>query len=141
MAKAMIEVTAEKKAFYAENGYLLIKGLVSAEGIAELKERLEAYMYDRLPIPEGVKIQVEPRVERGEVPWPERRGDAYRKIDRLVVHDDCFSRARHHAGSRGAHASSDWQREPEALSRLGAYETGAGWLSQRDAPGFSLLAD
>ena len=101
MAKAITEVTAEEKAFYAENGYLLIKGLVSAEGIAELKERLEAYMYDRLPIPEGVNIQVEPRVERGEVPWPERRGDAYRKIDRLVIHDDTLSRFRHHAGSRG----------------------------------------
>ena len=141
MAKAMIEVTAEEKAFYAENGYLLIKGLVSAEGIAELKERLEAYMYDRLPIPEGVKIQVEPRVERGEVPWPaatRRRlsqDRSTRRSRRLL------SRARHFAGSRGAHASSDWQREPEAFSRLGAYETGAGWLSQRDAPGFSLLAD
>ena len=47
-------------------------------------------MYDRLPIPEGVRIQVEPRVERGEAPWPERRGDAYRKIDQLVIYDDRF---------------------------------------------------
>ncbi len=90
MAQAITKVSAEEQAFYVENGYLLIRGLVSAEGIAELKERLEMYMYDRLPVPEGVKIQVEPRVERGEVPWPTRRGDAYRKIDRLVVHDDRF---------------------------------------------------
>ena len=90
MAQATTLVTDEEQAFYVENGYLLIKGLVSAEEIAVLKERLEAYMYDRLPVPEGVRIQVEPRVERGEVPWPERRGDAYRKIDRLVIHDDRF---------------------------------------------------
>ena len=90
MAQATIEVTTEEQAFYEKNGYLLIKGLVSAEGIASLKERLEEYMYDRLHVPEGVRIQVEPRVERGEIPWPEWRGDAFRKIDRLVIHDDRF---------------------------------------------------
>lgn len=90
MAQAIVEVTAQEQTFYAENGYLLVKGLVSDAGIAELKERLEAYMYERLPVPEGVRIQVEPRVERGEMPWPERRGDAYRKMDRLVICDDLF---------------------------------------------------
>ncbi|MYB77727.1 MAG: phytanoyl-CoA dioxygenase family protein, partial [Chloroflexi bacterium] len=58
MAQATVEVTTEEQAFYAENGYLLVKGLVSGAGIAELKERLEAYMYDRLPVPEDVRIQV-----------------------------------------------------------------------------------
>ena len=90
MAQATTIVTEEEQAFYAENGYLLIEGLVSAAEIAVLKERLEALMYDRLPIPEGIRIQVEPRVERGEMPWPERRGDAYRKMDQLVLYDDVF---------------------------------------------------
>ena len=126
-AKAMIEVTAEKKAFYAENGYLLIRGLFLRRAVGT-KERLEAYMYDRLPIPEGVKIQVEPRVERGEVPC--RSGARRVCQDRSTRRSRrLLSRARHFAGSRGRDASSDWQREPEALSRLGAYETGAGWLS------------
>jgi ectoine hydroxylase-related dioxygenase (phytanoyl-CoA dioxygenase family) len=90
MSNATSLITEEEQAFYAENGYLLVKGLVSEEGIAVLVERLEAYMYERLAMPEGIRIQVEPRVERGEVPWPERRGDAYRKMDRLVIYDEVF---------------------------------------------------
>ena len=90
MAETKTLITAAEKAFYDENGYLLVKGLVSAAGIAALVERLEAYMYERMSIPEGIRVQVEPRVERGELPWPEQRGDAYRKMDQLVLYDDVF---------------------------------------------------
>jgi ectoine hydroxylase-related dioxygenase (phytanoyl-CoA dioxygenase family) len=73
---------------YEEQGYVVIPDVVPADELRALLERLDEYAYERRAAGE-VRIQIEPRVVRGEMQVA-RRGDAVRKMEGLVEHDDLF---------------------------------------------------
>lgn len=82
-------LTAEEQQAFERDGYLLVRGILSPDEAAAYRDRLADYAYRRRPVPDGVRVQVEPRVARGEV----QAGDALetiRKIERLVEFDPMF---------------------------------------------------
>jgi phytanoyl-CoA hydroxylase len=81
-------LTADQLRQYEEQGFVVIENLVPPEEVEALLERLEEYAYERRPAGQ-VRIQIEPRVARGEVQVA-RKGDAVRKMEGLVEHDDLF---------------------------------------------------
>ncbi|MDE2126081.1 MAG: phytanoyl-CoA dioxygenase family protein [Armatimonadetes bacterium] len=76
------------RARYANDGYLVMDALVSAEMCAELRERVDELIHAEA-VPNGIVMQVEPRVERGER-RAASRAHAIRKIDGLAVNDPLF---------------------------------------------------
>lgn len=79
---------------YRRDGYLLVENLVTQEELAALRNRLRAYTHEGKSV-EALKIQIEPRVQRGELTvahW----GDGIRKIDGLVEGDDLFQNLGRH---------------------------------------------
>jgi ectoine hydroxylase-related dioxygenase (phytanoyl-CoA dioxygenase family) len=83
-----ITPTLEQLEFYHRNGYLLVENLISAEEVAALSQRLRDYTHGGRPS-DQLTIQIEPRVQRGELTVAEW-GDGIRKIDGLVQGDDLF---------------------------------------------------
>jgi phytanoyl-CoA hydroxylase len=83
-------ITSEQLAAYRNNGYLVIEDLISAEETQRLRERVREYTHGGRPA-EALTIQIEPRVQRGEM-TVEHPGDGIRKIDGLVQADDLFRR-------------------------------------------------
>ena len=75
---------------YQELGYLLIEDLVSQEEVVALRNRLREYTHEGRST-EGLQIQIEPRVQRGELKV-EHIGDGIRKVDSLVQTDDLFQK-------------------------------------------------
>lgn len=75
---------------YVRDGYILVEDLVSAEEVAALRERVREYTHGGRPT-DRITIQLEPRVQRGEVTVA-HPGDGIRKIDGLVQGDDLFRR-------------------------------------------------
>jgi phytanoyl-CoA hydroxylase len=73
---------------YEEQGYVVVEGLVPPQELAALIGRLDDYAYERRPAGQ-VRIQVEPRVTRGEMRVA-NKGEAVRKMEGLVEHDDLF---------------------------------------------------
>src|SRR5437764_183853 len=62
-----MSLTPEQIAFFAENGYLLVGRVLDDEALERLRERSEWIASGAAPhIPSGF-LQVEPRVERGEL--------------------------------------------------------------------------
>ncbi len=64
---------------YDQDGYFLVRGLLTRQEVSALLDRLEAYLTCARPIPDGIRVQKEPRVER-----------AVRKVEDLVQHDEVF---------------------------------------------------
>jgi phytanoyl-CoA hydroxylase len=81
-------LTVEQLAAYRRDGYLLVENLVSESEVAALRERVREYTHGGRDTG-ALQIQVEPRVQRGELSV-EHPGDGIRKIDSLVQGDDLF---------------------------------------------------
>lgn len=71
---------------YERDGYLVAEGLFRPEEMDVLMDRAAYYVEHPK---EGINIQIEPRVEKGEAQPPSRL-DSVRKIEVLVAHDDLF---------------------------------------------------
>jgi phytanoyl-CoA hydroxylase len=82
-------LTAEQKSQYEQNGYLVFENLFEREEIDRLLTRLEDLVAGRVARPEGIFLQVEPSVQRGEAA-AESPLNALRKVEGLVAHDPVF---------------------------------------------------
>jgi len=78
----------DQLAFYHREGYIPIEGLLSGDEVDALRDRVREYTHGGRPA-DKLTMQVEPRVERGELKV-DHPGDGIRKIDGLVEHDDLF---------------------------------------------------
>ncbi|MCE7983535.1 MAG: phytanoyl-CoA dioxygenase family protein [Caldilinea sp. CFX5] len=83
-----IQLTPEQLNAYARDGYVVVEDLLTAAEVAGLRARVREYTHGGRPW-DGIKVQVEPRVERGELTVA-HPGDSIRKIDFLVQSDDRF---------------------------------------------------
>src|SRR4051794_38435954 len=81
-------LTDAQQAAYERDGYLLVEDLITSETVQALNERVRDYTHGGRST-DGLYVQTEPRVERGEIKV-DHPGDAIRKIDSLVQHDDRF---------------------------------------------------
>jgi ectoine hydroxylase-related dioxygenase (phytanoyl-CoA dioxygenase family) len=79
---------------------VVVEDLLSPQEVAGLQERLREYTHGGRATGEML-VQVEPRVERGEV-QVDHPGDGIRKIDYLVQHDDRYRALGTHPNIVGA---------------------------------------
>jgi ectoine hydroxylase-related dioxygenase (phytanoyl-CoA dioxygenase family) len=75
---------------YQRDGFIVVEDLLTREEVAALQTRLREYTHGGRDHSRLV-IQIEPRVQRGEMKVP-HWGDGIRKIDHLVEHDDLFQK-------------------------------------------------
>jgi ectoine hydroxylase-related dioxygenase (phytanoyl-CoA dioxygenase family) len=75
---------------YHRDGYAVVEDLLQPDEVNALRERVREYTHHGRPWG-GIKVQIEPRIERGEMKVA-HPGDGIRKIDFLVQHDDLFRR-------------------------------------------------
>ncbi len=94
-------LTDAELARYARDGYWVVEGLFSSDEMDALRDRAAHYVEHPK---EGIRVQIEPRVERGEAEPPSRL-ERVRKIEELVRHDDVFAR---------------FARDPRVLTRFRA---------------------
>lgn len=83
-----LKLSDEQLESYHRDGFVVVQDLLSDEEVKALQDRLRDYTHgerDRGPL----KLQTEPRVERGEMKV-DHPGDAIRKVDGLVQHDDLY---------------------------------------------------
>ena len=73
---------------YHNNGFVVVENLLSGDEVERLRRRLRGYTHGKRPAGE-LRIQVEPRVQRGELEVAEP-GDGIRKVEGLVEGDDLF---------------------------------------------------
>jgi len=83
-----IQVTPAQQEAYERDGYLVVEELLTPAEVDALRDRVRAYTHGGRPW-DGIKVQIEPRIERGELTVA-HPGDGIRKIDLLVQHDDRF---------------------------------------------------
>ena len=83
-----IQLTSEQLDSYARDGYVVVEDLLTQAEVEALRERVHEYTHGGKPW-DGIKVQIEPRIERGELAVA-HPGDGVRKIDFLVQHDDRF---------------------------------------------------
>lgn len=83
-----IRLTNEQLEAYHRNGYIVVEDLVPPEEVEALGNRLREYTHGGRSC-EKIAIQIEPRVQRGELKV-DHPGDGIRKIDGLVQGDDLF---------------------------------------------------
>jgi phytanoyl-CoA hydroxylase len=81
-------ITAEQRRQAEEDGYFVVPGLLSPEQCRAYLARLTEYASGARPVPEGLGIQREPRVARGEV--AATPGEDVRKISGVAGGDDLF---------------------------------------------------
>jgi ectoine hydroxylase-related dioxygenase (phytanoyl-CoA dioxygenase family) len=81
-------LSSEQLAAYAQDGCIVVEDLVSPGEVAALRERVREYTHGGRDA-SRLAIQVEPRVQRGELAVA-HPGDGIRKIDGLVQGDDLF---------------------------------------------------
>ena len=93
-SEAAIELTDEQLDHYRTRGFVIVEDLVSEAELGGLQERLREYTHGGRS-QERIKVQVEPRVTRGELSVA-HPGDGIRKIDGLVESDDRFLRLGRH---------------------------------------------
>ena len=137
-AEAAIELTDEQLDHYRTEGFVIVEDLVSEAELAGLQERLREYTHGGRSR-ERIKVQVEPRVRRGELSV-EHPGDGIRKIDGLVESDDLYQALgppSEHGQRPGAHSGAGHQDVPQR----GAAQAAGGGLGEGYAPGLALLAD
>ncbi|MCS6859794.1 MAG: phytanoyl-CoA dioxygenase family protein [Abditibacteriales bacterium] len=83
-----MQLTPEQLNAYQQDGYVVVEDLVTPAEVAALRQRVWEYTHGGRPWG-NLKVQVEPRVQRGEL-RVEHPGDGIRKIDYLVQEDDLF---------------------------------------------------
>ncbi len=83
-----IKVTSQEIEAYQRDGYIVVEDLVTDDELERLRSRLRNYTHGGRNS-ESLRIQVEPRVQRGEL-QVDHPGDGIRKIDGLVEGDDRF---------------------------------------------------
>ena len=84
-----IKLTQEQLDSYRRNGYLVVEGLLDSDEVEGLRTRMREYTHGGRS-QEQISVQIEPRVQRGELHVDEP-GDGIRKIDGLVESDDRFN--------------------------------------------------
>lgn len=82
-------LTQERVRAYRTEGYVVVENLLSAADVEALRQRICEYTHGGRPM-ERLRVQVEPRVQRGELAVA-HPGDSLRKIDGLVEGDDLFA--------------------------------------------------
>ena len=82
------QLTPEQLEAYRRDGYIAVEDLVSPSEVEELGRRLREYTHGGRS-PGEIRIQVEPRVERGELEV-DHPGDGIRKVGNLVQEDNLF---------------------------------------------------
>ena len=88
--KTAIQLTPEQLESYHRDGFIIVEDLVSPEFLEALRNRMREYTHEGRST-DGLFVQVEPRVERGEL-QVDHPGDGIRKIEKLVEHDDLFQK-------------------------------------------------
>ncbi|MEM7029216.1 MAG: phytanoyl-CoA dioxygenase family protein, partial [Chloroflexota bacterium] len=83
-----VKLTTEELDAYHRDGYIVVDDLVTDAELEGLRTRLRELTHGGRS-QEGLKIQIEPRIQRGEM-TVDHPGDGIRKIDGLVEHDDRF---------------------------------------------------
>src|SRR5689334_5056439 len=83
-----IKLTAEQLAAYKRDGFIVVEDLLTPQEVEDLRVRLREYTHGGRP-PGGLRVQVEPRIQRGEMTIS-HPGDGIRKIELLVEEDDKF---------------------------------------------------
>jgi len=89
-ANPALGLTEAQQASFRRDGYVLIPGILSPDEATAYRQRLQEYAFHRTPVPEGVNVQMEPRVARGEVQAGNDL-ESIRKIERLVGRDPMFT--------------------------------------------------
>jgi len=76
---------------YRREGFLVFDELIQPNEVVVLLSHLDDLVLERVPRAEGIRMQVEPAVQRGEasVASPLER---LRKVEGLVEHDEAFAR-------------------------------------------------
>ncbi len=87
-SKTEVRLDEEQLQAYQRDGYVVVEDLVSSDEVEALRRRLRQYTHEGRP-PGKIQIQVEPRVESGEL-RVEHPGDGIRKVSDLVENDDLF---------------------------------------------------
>lgn len=87
-----LSLTPAQLSQYRRDGYCLLENLVSRPEIDAILARMEAYVREQRPRPDGFVLQVEPRVARGEVKAdPSNPMASVRKIVGPVPGDDLLT--------------------------------------------------
>jgi phytanoyl-CoA hydroxylase len=81
-------LTSEQRRQAGHDGYFVVEGLLSPEECRAYTARLTAYATGELPLPDGLRVQREPRVARGELAAVP--GEDVRKISGVAEGDDLF---------------------------------------------------
>jgi phytanoyl-CoA hydroxylase len=76
---------------YHRDGFLVFEELFRPHEVAGLLLHLEDLVLERVPCPEGIRMQVEPAVQRGEAS-PASPMERLRKVEGLVEHEEAFAR-------------------------------------------------
>lgn len=90
-----MQLTGGQLDAYHRDGFIVVEDLISQDELQGLKDRLHEYTHGGRPS-DQLKIQIEPRVQRGELSVA-HPGDSIRKIDGLVQGDDRFQQLGLHA--------------------------------------------
>ena len=85
-----LQLTSAQLNDYERDGYIAVEDLLTAAEVEELRNRLREYTHGGRPVG-SIRMQVEPRVERGEL-RVEHPGDGIRKVEGLVEGDDLFQK-------------------------------------------------
>jgi phytanoyl-CoA hydroxylase len=86
-----MSLTPQQIEQYRRDGFLVFEELFRREEAAALLARLEDLVLERMPRPEGIRMQIEPAVQRGEAVAASPM-ERLRKVEGLVEHDDAFGR-------------------------------------------------
>src|SRR5438128_10099710 len=81
-------LTPEQIEQYRRDGFLVFEELFRRDEVASLLAQLEALVLGRVPRPEGIRVQIEPAVQRGEAAASPL--NELRKVEGLVEHDSAF---------------------------------------------------
>ncbi len=81
-------LTAEQAAQFRRDGFLIVRGLLTAGEVASLKEHIAVVAGGTVQVNPS-RLQKEPRVSAGEAD-PVSRTDSYRKMSHLAFDDDVF---------------------------------------------------
>jgi phytanoyl-CoA hydroxylase len=82
-------LTPEQKARYARDGFLVFPQLFPRDVSGRLLERVDELLSGHAPLPGGVRVQIEPAIERTP-PGEGGTDPAVRKIECLIEHDERF---------------------------------------------------
>ena len=87
MAAKMV-LSDEQRRAAEEDGYFVIEGVITPDDCKEYLQRLDDYAHGRRPVPEGIILEREPRVARGELAGVP--GEDIRKIAGVARGDELF---------------------------------------------------